>query len=628
MAKKEFYYRWEWVLKSSPEQLWPLIADTNRFDHDTGLPSYDEPEKSSTMGLTNTRRRLRIRMLGVPLDYVEEPFEWIRPYRFGVIRNYQAGLVTLLSPLKQLRVQAQLTEMAEGGTRLLYEVWVQPRTFLGTLTIPIQIGKVYARRFEETFRAYDAMTEKPQQILSAIHPQNTLSTAAERRLATMQQTLAANIDQPELIDKLIELIRYGDELTLIRLRPYLLAGYWKANRRDVLELMLMATRVGLLDFQWDLLCPMCRVAKESVERLADVGQHVHCDTCNIDYTANFDQSVELTFRPNSAVRTIPKQVAFCTSGPEAMPHVSLQQLLAAGRSRLVMPELEPGRYRLRTADLPGAQHFQVREGGEAETAVFAITSGWPSTEIDLSPTPLINLENQTDNEQLFIMERVAWTDNAATAAEVTTLQRFRDLFSEEALRPGDQISVGSLTILFTDLVDSTRMYREIGDATAFGLVMNHFDVLREAIREEDGAIVKTIGDAVMAVFRSPISAVRAVHTAQQRLANMSGIRPLHLKAAIHYGPSIAVTLNKQLDYFGSTINIASRLEKFSQGSDIILSDAVYSDPEVADYLSGDDAPSCFELIESTLKGFDEECFTMWRVDVGPQIESILDSDSF
>ncbi|MCP5095448.1 MAG: adenylate/guanylate cyclase domain-containing protein, partial [Chloroflexi bacterium] len=180
--------------------------------------------------------------------------------------------------------------------------------------------------------------------------------------------------------------------------------------------------------------------------------------------------------------------------------------------------------------------------------------------------------------------------------------------------------------LFTDLVDSTRMYREIGDATAFGLVMNHFDVLRDAIRNEDGAIVKTIGDAVMAVFRRPISAVRAVHTAQHQLAQMGGIRPLHLKAAIHYGPSIAVTLNEQLDYFGSTINVASRLEKFSQGSDIILSDTVYNDPEVADYLSGDDAPSCFELIETTLKGYDEECFTIWRVDVAPGLTPATQHD--
>ena len=92
---------------------------------------------------------------------------------------------------------------------------------------------------------------------------------------------------------------------------------------------------------------------------------------------------------------------------------------------------------------------------------------------------------------------MAWTDQAATAAEVTSLQTFRDLFSREILRPGESISVGSLTILFTDLRDSTILYRQVGDAPAFGRVLDHFIVLREAITAEDGAVIKTIGDEVM-----------------------------------------------------------------------------------------------------------------------------------
>src|SRR5439155_5493207 len=125
----------------------------------------------------------------------------------------------------------------------------------------------------------------------------------------------------------------------------------------------------------------------------------------------------------------------------------------------------------------------------------ASADGWCNGELRLSLRPSLRLENTTDSEQLFILERMAWSDQAATAAEVTALQVFRDLFAHEALRPGDQISVGSLTVLFTDLKDSTRMYREIGDATAFGHVMNHFDILKQVIADEDGALVKTIGDS-------------------------------------------------------------------------------------------------------------------------------------
>jgi class 3 adenylate cyclase len=182
------------------------------------------------------------------------------------------------------------------------------------------------------------------------------------------------------------------------------------------------------------------------------------------------------------------------------------------------------------------------------------------------------------------------------------------------LRPGEEFSVGSLAIVFTDLRGSTRLYREIGDAVAFGCVLNHFDILKEAIAAEGGAIVKTIGDAVMAVFRRPVAALRALLAAQQKLASPAdGSRPLPLKAGVHYGPCIAVTLNDRLDYFGSTINIAARLEGQSSGSDVIISAPVRNDPEVITWLEQHAESIRLESLETQLKGFDEQKFELWRV---------------
>jgi class 3 adenylate cyclase len=213
---------------------------------------------------------------------------------------------------------------------------------------------------------------------------------------------------------------------------------------------------------------------------------------------------------------------------------------------------------------------------------------------------------------IFIVERTRWNDQAMTAAKVTALQVFRDLFSTEIPRRGEQISVGSRTILFTDLRDSTNLYRQIGDAPAFGRVLDHFAVFREEIAREDGAQVKTIGDAVMGVFRRPSSALRAILRVQEPLrAATDGVAALTVKAGLHYGPCIAVTLDDRLDYFGSTINIAARLERFSSGDDVIISDPVRQDPEVAALLSGEAFRA--EPFRSTLKGFDQEEFRLWRI---------------
>jgi class 3 adenylate cyclase len=254
----------------------------------------------------------------------------------------------------------------------------------------------------------------------------------------------------------------------------------------------------------------------------------------------------------------------------------------------------------------------VSPTGAPTTTVTLSESGWTNDVITVSERSAFSIVNKTNAEQLLILERTAWTDQAATAAEVTALQMFRDLFSSEALRPGEQISVGTLTVLFTDLRHSTRLYREIGDATAFGRVMNHFDVLKKVIAERDGAIVKTIGDAVMAVFRKPVNALMAMLDVQLVLANPpDGVMPLQLKAGMHAGPCIAVTLNDRLDYFGSTVNMAARLEGLSNGSDVIISRAIFDDASVADLLNSSEIEAL--SFEMSLKGFEEEQVELWRV---------------
>jgi adenylate cyclase len=302
--------------------------------------------------------------------------------------------------------------------------------------------------------------------------------------------------------------------------------------------------------------------------------------------------------------------SYCVGGPQVTPHIVAQQLLAAGETRELAPALEPGRYRLRVLGERGNAYVRVGANGIAEARITATDDSWTAREPELRPDPRITIRNDVDRERLYILERTSWSDDATTAAEVTALQQFRDLFSSEALRAGEQIGVGSLAVVFTDLRDSTRMYRRLGDAAAFGRVMSHFDVLRGAIANEQGAIVKTIGDSVMAVFREPVRAVRAVLEMQKQLM-MDTNDPLVLKAGIHYGTCIAVTLNDRLDYFGSTVNAAARLDGLSKGGELVMSDAIARDPDVMELLQHANVSA--ETFAAALKGFEDEPFKLWRV---------------
>lgn len=546
-------------------------------------------------------------VLGFQIEWDEEPFEWIYPQRYGCLRRYTRG------PVKSMRILVEVEPSPQGGSRIFYNIWMAPHDFAGEMAIPLYIGMIIKRRLQATIRQYDRLARQQQQLIDIVPGPANFAAGGKARLWRLRNQLQEQGESPDLLERLVQVICEADEISAARLRPYVLADAWGVSRRAMLELSLRATSIGMLDFQWELLCPLCRNSNANSVTLSEVNPQVHCRSCNIDYTVNFDRSVELTFRPNPAIRAV-RDEAFCVGGPNRTPHIIMQQFVPAHTHKHVSVHLESGRYRLRTLFYSGAYHLRVSADGISTATFTPDPSEADSNEMSISQHATLQCHNTTAQEQIFLLERMAWSDQAVTAAEVTALQLFRSLFSSEALRPGERISVGSITLVFTDLRGSTRLYREIGDAPAFGRVMNHFDVLKESIAREGGGIVKTIGDAVMAVFPRPLMALRAMLTAQHALANPpDGMLPLRLKASIHSGACIAVSLNERLDYFGSTVNIAARLEGLSSGENVIISSAVRNDPEIDAVLKQYPQSLNAEPFTQNLKGFDNEVFDLWRI---------------
>jgi class 3 adenylate cyclase len=218
----------------------------------------------------------------------------------------------------------------------------------------------------------------------------------------------------------------------------------------------------------------------------------------------------------------------------------------------------------------------------------------------------LRLANRAKRPLVAIIEDRSWVADALTADRVTALQAFRDLFSDDVLRPGDEVAVGRIALLFSDLKGSTALYQSIGDASAYHLVRDHFAFLARVIREHEGAIVKTIGDAVMAAFVSPAQAVAAAIAIQRQVAAFNragqGKGPaIVIKLGVHGGPTIAVTLNDRLDYFGSTVNMAARLQGESRGGEIVLSPEVAEDISVVPALAG----LGITRDQATLTGFEQ-----------------------
>ncbi len=188
------------------------------------------------------------------------------------------------------------------------------------------------------------------------------------------------------------------------------------------------------------------------------------------------------------------------------------------------------------------------------------------------------------------------------------LPDFQKLFPQERLLPDESLEVARVAVLFTDLAGSTALYAQRGDPRAYHLVRLHFDELLRAADAEGGAVVKTIGDAILGAFQTPAEATRAALAMQRSIAalnereRLSGDDRLILKAGLHSGPCLNVTLNDRPDYFGTTVNIAARVQGLSHGGDIVFTEALRADSEVQILLKG----RSWESSRVALKGIAEE----------------------
>jgi adenylate cyclase len=604
----EKHYQWAWDFKSSPEALWPLVSNTDRFNRDCGFPPFEvrPPEKGAPAPEPGLRR-LRSTYLGITGEWEEREFEWVQPVRFAVDRRFSRG------PLAGMTQSCELAAGPGGGTTLVYQIRVTPANLLGALIVPVAIGARMRGVTERVFRRYDLLAQAGPAARPGPPPPRTGDVPP--RVSAIASKLVAEARQPEpLVELLSAYVSSADELSVSKMRPYAIADAWSADRRETLDLFLHATRAGMLDFSWEVLCPHCRGSKQALGDLSGVSSEAHCDTCGIDFSVNFDQSVELTFVPNPTVRRV-SRLEYCLGGPQITPHIVAQKRLGPGESLYVAVSFPEGRYRVRSQGIALQQAFRIERGGAPTARMDVGPDTLAPSEPVIAPDGVLNVVNPDRIARLAVIERVAWSDQSVTAAAVTSRQIFRDLFAREILRPGERISVGVITIVFTDLKNSTRLYTEIGDAPAFGRVLSHFDTIKAEVSAEGGAIVKTMGDAVMAVFTHPACAVRAMRRAQAALSNPGKAKPVFaLKCSIHQGPCLAINQNERLDYFGTTVNVCSRLCALSTGSDIVASTQVWRDPEVASLLAESGAGLSGRRDAATLRGFGDVAFEFWRLE--------------
>jgi class 3 adenylate cyclase len=391
---------------------------------------------------------------------------------------------------------------------------------------------------------------------------------------------------------LARMVRDASDHALNKMNALDLARTSGLDEERVIATFLNAVGLGMFEMTWNVMCPSCAGVLSANKSLKTLNSTQYtCAFCAAGYETSLDNLVEVTFTVSPRVRKIaahsPDELSaaeyyrqiFWSSAIDLpgdpgklLDDVTLEIVdLPAGERAILSLQAPQGTLIVFDPVTHAAQFLDVSGEETGERQNLSVTFNkiqLPVDTVALRPGPLrLVLDNRTDGRVL----PAVWVANPVlddllrrrkpvlTATRLLTNQTFRDIYRTDTLAIGQRLKILSLTFLFSDLVNE------------------HFRLLQEIIASERGAVVKTIGDAIMATFETPDRAIAAAIRMREAMSDLGAERQhqsLRLKMGIHEGSCLAVTLNGQQDYFGQTVNIASRVQGLAASRSIVVTEPV------------------------------------------------------
>ncbi len=571
---------WSWRLKSSAAALWPFVAETDRFNKAVGLSSVQFTDSPSDDG--GVEKVGAFRFLGLDVTWREYPFEWIRNREHSVFRWYRAG------PLEVLWNKVSLIPQADGGTELRHEIWTTPRGVVGQVATYVELEGRLGRAMDRFYRHLDEVLGKgngDDPFEAPFEPTPEARTSVERACARL---VSEGFDSA-IVARLRKHVLGAPDASVARLRPYELADAWGFGRSETLDVLVHAAHLGILEPAWDLVCPTCMIAHETVTSLTQVSNVGRCSACATTFEQDLTDSVELVFAPHPSLRAS-ERVTYCVGAPAKRRHILAQQLLAPGETRSI------------TLDLPRGAYRVAGEGEKTTWPLVASAVGFENKctllveadrvlgnlEILRAGEVTLKLGNATSVDQSVRIELAGARDDVVSASAALTHPSFREMFNAQLLALGEHLRVRYLTFVFVEVANRTDLFEALGDAGACAELARFDIVVSSEARKHEGSLVPS--SISMRVLGFP-SAGRAVQTAMAIFAeSQRDPTVVPSRIAVHDGRCLAFTRDGKIEFFGETLHRGEWLLRDCPAPGIVLSSSVVSDREAA-----------FALHESTWK---------------------------
>ena len=426
--EKRLEWFWHQDLSGDPETVWRLMSDTSRVNRALGVSEMKFEEREGKRWGTS-------RNGGVRHEWVEVPWNWVAGQWLDSTRVYERGFSRAVYAVQRF-------EPIATGTRVYLYFGAVPRGAIGATALKIgfpSLVKAYKKVLPAMMAQLDRL--RPEVLLL---PAPELEPDARARLDAICAQLAKDGLPEGAVRAIADWVRTGDEQDLARIQIRERARAWKLPEDDVLRTALHATRAGMLELSWDVVCPHCRGVREEASNLGGVPANASCDVCKIDFGTGDPETVEITFRVHPSIREVPTRL-FCSAEPATKDHIRVQYAVPPGGTVEVTPGLRPGRYRMRTIGDAAVRYVDVDGAGDGARSTGGPGADAGAAPVAAGPRPTIALANPGEEPRTFVVETVQWKDDALRAGHLLSFQDFRDLFAEEYVSADVQLGVGEQT---------------------------------------------------------------------------------------------------------------------------------------------------------------------------------------
>ena len=552
-------------LSSSPVQLWPFISNTDRLNHALGFPPVNYTTRTDPA--RGVERFAESNFFGQKIIWQEHPFEWIEGRRLSVLREFSTG------PFLWFLNIIEMQPISGNGTRVKQTIQVVPKNWVGGLLAKLTLGRNTPKLFSRVYRRIDDWLSQPKSTMSSRDAFGTtvaITATGRARLNERLEYLTQRRIAPAVVEALRQFLEYASDPEVARIRPLIFAERFQLPPREVIDACLFAVKEGILTLLWDILCPSCRIPADVKETLATLMDHGYCQSCDLRYEIDFSNSVELIFRAHPEIRRAETRT-YCIGGPAFSAHVVAQTRLMPGERFELELMLSEGSYRIRGPQLPFAVDVRV-----------STATGVTRFELPLLRPPLLNsvptlrhgkqvltLFNNTTRELQVRLERTADRPMALTASAAASIPVFREMFPQEILAPGLIVSVTNITLLMAEICGTNELYQSLGDGPAFSKIYTRLQDVDETIRSHGGAIVKIVGDGVLATFQNPEFALAACTVMLLAKEDTPALR-----MALHRSSALVTTINNRLDYFGEALHLLRTMLHMAEANELILTASV------------------------------------------------------